>query len=114
MLTPNYLTTSQSEDCPRSDHTLPFEHCKTPQYLLQGWLYSLWPSLPGRATKLFLSAVVVVAESWVQLFCDSMDWDFPGRNTGVVAISCLQGIFPTQGLNLHLLCLLHCRQMLYR
>ena len=25
----------------------------------------------------------------------------------------LQGIFPTQGLNLHLLCLLHCRQILY-
>ena len=25
----------------------------------------------------------------------------------------LQGIFPTQGLNLHLLYLLHCRQVLY-
>ena len=25
----------------------------------------------------------------------------------------LQGIFPTQGLNPHLLCLLHCRQILY-
>ena len=25
----------------------------------------------------------------------------------------LQGIFPTQGLNLHLLCLLHCRHILY-
>ena len=25
-----------------------------------------------------------------------------------------QGIFPTQGLNLHLLCLLHCRQILYQ
>ena len=28
-------------------------------------------------------------------------WDFPNKNTGV------------EGLNLHLLCLLHCRQMLY-
>ena len=27
--------------------------------------------------------------------------------------SLLQGIFPTQGSNLHLLCLLHCRQILY-
>ena len=25
----------------------------------------------------------------------------------------LQGIFPTQGSNLHLLCLLHCRRILY-
>ena len=33
--------------------------------------------------------------------------DFPGRNTGVGCHFLLQGIFPTQGLNLHLLCLLH-------
>ena len=33
-------------------------------------------------------------------------WDFPGKNTG---IGC-QGIFPTQGLNSHLL---HCREILY-
>ena len=32
--------------------------------------------------------------------------------TGVVR-HFLQGIFPTQGLNLRLLCLLHCRQVLY-
>ena len=31
-------------------------------------------------------------------------WDFPGENTGVVCHFLLQGIFPTQGLNL---CLLH-------
>ena len=34
-------------------------------------------------------------------------WDFPGKNTGVGCHSLLQGIFLTQGLNLHLLCLLH-------
>ena len=33
-------------------------------------------------------------------------WDFPGRNTGVCCHFLLQGIFPTQGLNIHLLCLL--------
>ena len=37
-------------------------------------------------------------------------WDFPGKNTGVGSHSFLQGIFPTQGLNLGLL---HCRQILY-
>ena len=30
-------------------------------------------------------------------------WDFPGKNTGV-GCHLLQGLFPTQGLNLHLLC----------
>ena len=33
-------------------------------------------------------------------------WDFPGKNTGVGYHFFLQGIFPTQGLNPHLLCLL--------
>ena len=37
-------------------------------------------------------------------------WDFPGKNTGVGYHFLLQGIFPTQGLNLGLL---HCRQTLY-
>ena len=35
---------------------------------------------------------------------------FPGKNTGVGCHFLLQGIFPTQGLNL---CLPHCREMLY-
>ena len=45
--------------------------------------------------------------------CDRMDcrlfcpWDFPGKNTGVGCHFLLQGIFLTQGLNPHLLCLLH-------
>ena len=33
--------------------------------------------------------------------------DSPGKDTGVGCDALLQGIFPTQGLNLHLLCLLH-------
>ena len=37
-------------------------------------------------------------------------WDFPGKNTGMGCHFLLQGIFPTQGLNSHLL---HCRQILY-
>ena len=45
--------------------------------------------------------------------CDPMDnsppgcpWDSPGRNTGVGCLFLLQGIFPTQGSNSHLFCLL--------
>ena len=37
-------------------------------------------------------------------------WDFPSKNTGHFF---LQGIFPTQGSNLSLLCLLHCWRILY-
>ena len=38
-------------------------------------------------------------------------WNSPGQNTGVGSCSLLQGIFPTQGLNLGLL---HCRWVLYQ
>ena len=34
-------------------------------------------------------------------------WDFAGKNTGVGCHALLEVIFPTQRLNLHLLCLLH-------
>ena len=40
-------------------------------------------------------------------------WNFPSKNTGVGCHFLLQGIFPTQGLNPHLLCFLLCRQILY-
>ena len=35
----------------------------------------------------------------IRLLCP---WDFPGKNTGMGCHFLLQGIFPTQGLNLHL------------
>ena len=37
----------------------------------------------------------------------SVHGDSPGKNTGVGCHALLQGIFLTQGSNLHLLCLLH-------
>ena len=40
-------------------------------------------------------------------------WDSPGKNTGAGCHFLFQGIFPTQGSNLHLLYLLHCRWILY-
>ena len=58
------------------------------------------------------SVFVVQSPSHVQLFVTPWTtahqapcpWDFPGKNTGVGCHFLLQGIFPTQGLNL---CLLH-------
>jgi len=59
---------------------------------------------------------------WLQsclTLCNPMDcnpsgslcrWDSPGKNIRVGCHALLQGIFPTQRLNL---CLLHCRQILY-
>ena len=55
-----------------------FQSCPAPR-----WHYGLQP------TRLLLSR------------------DSPGKDTGVGCHSLLQGIFPTQGSNLHLLCLLH-------
>ena len=46
----------------------------------------------------------------IRLLCP---WDSPGTNTGVGCLFLLQGIFPTQGSNWCLLCVLHCRQILY-
>ena len=43
----------------------------------------------------------------------SVHEDSLGKNTGVGCHPLLQGIFPTQGSNPCLLCLLHCRQILY-
>ena len=38
-------------------------------------------------------------------------WDSPGKDTRVACHALLQGIFPTQGLNLHLLSLLHWQEV---
>ena len=55
---------------------------------------------------------------YIKLLCDTMDCsppgssvpgDSPGKNTGVSTHSLLQGIFPTQESNQHLLYLLHCQ-----
>ena len=47
------------------------------------------------------------ATPWTLAWQASLPWDFPGWNTGVGCQFLLQGIFPTQGSNPHLLCLLH-------
>ena len=57
--------------------------------------------------------VKVKAAQLCLTLCDPLDytgpWYSPGQNTGVVSLSLLQGIFPTQGSNPGLL---HCRRIL--
>ena len=61
-----------------------------------------------------LSRVWLFATPWTvatRLLCP---WNSPGKNTGVGCCHFfLQGIFLTQRSNLDLLCLLHCRGILY-
>ena len=54
---------------------------------------------------------VLTCFSPAQLFLTP--WDSPGKNTGVGCHALLQEIFLTQGWNLCLLPLLHCRRILY-
>ena len=60
-----------------------------------------------------LSRVRLLAIPWTvahRLLCP---WDSPGKHTGVGCHFLLQGIFPTQGSNPGLLCLLYCRWIIY-
>ena len=70
----------------------------------------------GKARSLNISLYVCVFScSCVQLFLWTvahqapLPRDSPGKNTGVDCHALLQAIFPTQGSNPCLLCLLHCR-----
>ena len=60
-----------------------------------------------------LSCIQLSVTPWTvaaRLLCP---WNSSGKNTGVGCHFLLHGIFLTQGSNLHVLCLLHCRQILY-
>ena len=72
-------------------------------------------------TLMFMNIACLVTQSCLTL-CDPLECSLPvssvhgtfqARILECVAIFLLQ-IFPTQGLNPHLLCLLHCRRILYR
>ena len=71
MLTPTYLTSHQSEDCPELTTSSLNLDCNTPPYPLQGGTYSfegviqLWPPLPGKAIMLFFSVLCVLSCSVV-------------------------------------------------
>ena len=60
------------------------------------------------------SCAQLFATLWTVAHQALCPWDSLGKNTGVGCHALLQGIFPTQESNPHLLQLLHCRQILYR
>ena len=82
-------------ECPKIS-SQPFSHCGTENHFKQH-------------TDRMLQAL----DYWLKNSRFLCPWDFPGKNTGVGCHFLLQGIFPTQGSNLYLLCLLHCRRILY-
>ena len=80
---------------------------KSPQPLF--WFLPPWLSFA--CSKPVLAVFVVQSLSRVQLFCDPMDCSPPGSSVhgnflakiaGVGCCFLLRGIFPTQGLNLHI------------
>ena len=75
-----------------------------------------WTEEPGGLQSMLLSCSVVsnsLQPHGLQAARLPCPWDSPGRNTGVGCHFLFQGIVPTQGSNPCLLCLLHCRQILY-
>ena len=56
-----------------------------------------------------LSRVRLPATLWTVVPQAPLSVRLSGKNTGVGCRAHLQGIFPTQGSNLHLLCLQHCQ-----
>ena len=64
----------------------------------------------GRCLRMYACACVPHGLESISLLCP---WDYPSKNTGVDCHFLLQGIFPTQGSNLHLLHRLHWQAVLY-
>ena len=60
-----------------------------------------------------VSHVWLFVTPWTIAHQAPLSMGFSSKNPGVHNHFLLQGIFPTQGLNLHLPCLLHCRRILY-
>ena len=71
---------------------------------------AIWSLVPLCSVASVMSDSVWPHGLWsTRLLCP---WNFPSKNTGVGCHFLLQGIFPTQESNSHLLCLLHW-QILY-
>ena len=76
-------------------------------------LTQLHTALSSSSSVCMLSHVQLFATPWTIAHQDLCPYDFPGKNPGVGCHFLLQEIFLTQGLNPCLLCLLHCRWILY-
>ena len=64
-------------------------------------------SQPSDRAKSLQSCPILCSTADCRLPGSSVHGDSPGKNTGLGYHAFLQGIFLTQGSNLHLLCLLH-------
>ena len=77
--------------------------------------YAVWPRTCMNVCMVFsFSRFHLFTTPWTVAHQVPLSMDSPGKNTGVGCHDFLQGIFPTQGLNLCLLWLLHRRQILYQ
>ena len=96
--------------CKQPERVVPLTpvHCQLTRQL------TVWPRVPekilGSVCARMFSCIQFFETPWTVLLCPC---DFPTKNTGVGCHFILQWIFPTQGLNPCLLCLLHCREILY-
>ena len=70
------------------------------------WLLGMCFSMEKSTSVQLLSSMCLLMASWTVTRLLS-PWNSPGKNTGVGCHFLLQGIFPTQGFNPWLLCLLH-------
>ena len=68
---------------------------------------AFWLGLLERKKVKSLSHVRLFATPWTVAYQAPLSMGFPSKNTGVAYHAFLQGIFPTQGSNAHLLFLLH-------
>ena len=92
---------------------------KRPTIYPRLWESHQKPSLCMCVAQLVCVSLYVLVAQLCPTLCDPhglqptrllCPWDFPGKDTGVGCHFLLQGIFPTQGLNLGLL---HRKQILY-
>ena len=101
VLTPDYLTTNQSEECAPADVALLVKHFKTGHYPLQDRTHSLdrssplWPPLPGNAVKLFLSTspktlclCVSVQHQWTEAVSATLYHFETALDLGLGALCC--------------------------
>ena len=67
------------------------------------YMSEIFPFLPPICQFYLLFSHSVISDALLQSSWLLCPWDFPGKNTRVGCHFLLQGIFPTQGLNPHLL-----------
>ena len=67
------------------------------------------PGVEGAKVKVLVAQLCDSATPWTEAHQAPLSLGFPGKNTGVGCYAFLQGIFLTQGSNLHLR---RCRQVL--